>query len=64
MYRLCAIHHVAKHEVESGWKSGYYAAILGGKEDGGLWSTNTAKHFASSLRQPSHAGKLICFGEW
>ena len=51
MYRLCAIHHVAKHEVESGWKSGYYAAILGGKEDGGLWNTNTAKHFASSLRQ-------------
>ena len=49
MYRLYAIHHVTKHEVESGWKSGYYAAILGGKEDRGLWSANTTKHFASSL---------------
>ena len=28
-----AIPHVTKHETESGWKSGYYGAILSGKED-------------------------------
>ena len=51
MYRLYVIHHVTKREAESGRESRYYAAILGGKEDRGLWSANTTKHFASSLRR-------------
>ena len=37
--------------MESGRKSGYYAAILSGKEDRDLWSLNTAKHFVSLLCQ-------------
>ena len=51
MYRLYAIHHITKCEVESGPESRYYAAILGSKEDCGLWNANTTKHFASSLRR-------------
>ena len=46
-----AIPNVTKCETDSGQKSGYYVAILSGKEDHGLWSLSTAKHFASSLRQ-------------
>ena len=39
--------------------SGYYTAILSGKEDHGLWSS-TAKHFAiSPCASTRHAGKLI-----
>ena len=37
--------------MDSGQKSGYYAAILSGREDRGLWSVSTAKQFASSLCQ-------------
>ena len=51
LYRPYAIPHVTKHITDSGQKSGYYAAILSGKEDRILWSVSTAKHFASSLRQ-------------
>ena len=32
-YRPYAIPHVTKREMDSGWKSGYYPAILSGKED-------------------------------
>ena len=32
-------------------KSGYCTTILRGKEDRGLWSISTVKHFASSLHQ-------------
>ena len=31
-----AIPHVTKRETDSGRKSGYYAAILSGKEDRGI----------------------------
>ena len=51
-YRPYAIPHITKRETDTGQTSGYYAAILSSKEDGGLWSVSTlAKHFASSLRQ-------------
>ena len=43
--------HVIKRETDSGRKSGYYAAILSGKEDHGIWRLSTAEHFASSQRQ-------------
>ena len=36
LYRPYAIPHVTKHETDSGWKFGYYAAILCGKEDRGI----------------------------
>ena len=36
-YRPYAIPHVTKRETDSGRKSGYYAAILSGKEDRGIW---------------------------
>jgi len=45
--RPYAIPHVTKRKMDSGRKSGYYAAIL----SHGLWSVSTAKQFASSLRQ-------------
>ena len=35
-YRPYAIPQVTKRETDSGQKSGYYAAILSGKEDHGL----------------------------
>ena len=47
--RPCAIPHVTKSKTNSEWKSGYYVAILSGKEERGLWRLSTAKHFASSL---------------
>ena len=50
-YRPYAIPHVTKRETDSGRKSGYYAAILSGKEDRGKGRLSTAKRFASSLRQ-------------
>ena len=50
-YRPYAILHVTKRETNSGRKSGYYAAILSGKEDCGIWRLSTTKHFASSQYQ-------------
>ena len=35
--------------MDSGQKSGYYAAILSGKNDHGLWSLSTVEQFASSF---------------
>ena len=35
--RPYAIPHVTKRETDSGQKSGYYTAILSGKEDRGIW---------------------------
>ena len=39
--------HVTKHETDSGWKAGYCATILSGKNDHGLWSVSIAKSFVS-----------------
>ena len=64
MYRLYVIHHVTKREVESGWKSRYYAAILGGKEDRGLWIECKYNKALCKFTVSSHVGKLIHFGEW
>ena len=50
-HRPYAIPNITKHKMDSGRKSGYYTAILSGKEDHGLWRLCTAKHFAGSLRQ-------------
>ena len=48
----------AKGYIHSGQKSGYYTAILSGKNDRGLWSVSTAEQFAnSSLRRK---GFYIC----
>ena len=49
LMQLMSIPHVTKCETDSGQKSGYYAAILSGKNDGGLWSVSAAEQFASSL---------------
>ena len=51
VYRPYAIPHVTKCKTDSGRKSGYYTAILSGKEDRSLWSLSIVKHFARSLRQ-------------
>ena len=50
-YRPYAIPYVTKRKTNSGRKSGYYAAILSGKEERGIWRLSTAKHFGSLLRQ-------------
>ena len=49
--RSYALPHITKHKTDTGQKSGYYATIFSGKEDHGLCSISTVKHFASSLRQ-------------
>ena len=52
-YRPYAIPHVTKRKTDSGRKSGYYAAILSGMEDHGIWHLSTTKHFVSSQYQRS-----------
>ena len=37
-YRPYAIPHVTKRKMDSGWKSGYYAAILSGKKGCGTYT--------------------------
>ena len=52
--RSYAIPHINTRKMDSGQKSGYYGAILSGKEDRAwsmVWSLSTAKHFVISLRQ-------------
>ena len=47
--------HITKREMDGGQKSRYYAAILSGKNDCGLWSL-------SSLRAPfSPAQEVILY---
>ena len=48
--RPYAIPHVTKCKTDSGWKSRYYATILSGKKDRGLWTLSTTKCFVSLLR--------------
>ena len=50
-HRPYAIPNATKHKTDSGRKSGYYTAILSGKEDRGIWHLSTTKHFVSSQRQ-------------
>ena len=59
MNRPYAIPHVTKRKTNSGRKSGYYAAILSGKEECGIWRLSTAKHFGSLLRQRGMQVSLI-----
>ena len=47
--KLMSSPHVTKCETDSGQKSGYYAAILSGKNDHGLWSLSTVEQYASSF---------------
>ena len=47
--QLTSSPRVTKHKTDSGRKSAYYAAILSGKNDCGLWSLSTAEQFASSF---------------
>ena len=47
--QLTSSPHVAERETDSGWKSGYYAAILSGKTDHGIWSLSTVEKFVSSF---------------
>ena len=51
MYGPYAIPHVTERKTDSGRKSGYYTAILSGKEDCGPLSVSTANHSVSSLDQ-------------
>ena len=46
---LTSLSHVTKCVTDSERKAGYYAAILSGKNDCGLWSLSTAEQFASSF---------------
>ena len=39
--------HITEHEMDSGRKAGYYAAILDGTNDHGLWSLSKLKQFVS-----------------
>ena len=48
---IIAIPRVTKRKTDSGRISGYYTAILSGKEDRHLWSVSAAKQFVSSLHQ-------------
>ena len=47
LMQLTSSPHVTKREMDGGQKSRYYAAILSGKNDCGLWSLSTAEQFAS-----------------
>ena len=47
--QLTSSPHVTKRETDGGRKSGYYDAILSGKNDRGLWSLSTAEQFGSSF---------------
>ena len=38
--------HITEHEMDSGRRAGYYAAILDGTNDHGLWSPSKLKQFA------------------
>ena len=49
LMQLMSSPHVTKRETDGGRKSGYYDAILSGKNDCGLWSLSTAEQFASSF---------------
>ena len=42
LVQLTSSPHVTKREMDGGQKSRYYAAILSGKNDRGLWSLSTA----------------------
>ena len=48
-YAIDVITHISKREIDGGRKFGYYAAILSGKNDSGLWSLSTAEQLASSF---------------
>ena len=54
-----AIPHVTKSKTDSGKKPSYYATIFSGKDDRGLWSVSTAKHFVSSLHQKGRQVSLF-----
>ena len=47
--QLTSSPHVTERETVGERKSGYYAAILSGKNDRGLRSLSTAEQFASSF---------------
>ena len=50
---------VIKHETDSGRKLAYYAAILSGKNDRGLWSLSTVEQFASSFLKTNFLHFLV-----
>ena len=54
-----AIPHVTKSKTDSGKKPSYYATIFSGKDDRGLWSVSTAKHFVRSLHQKGRQVSLF-----
>ena len=47
--QLMSSPRVTKHKTDSGRKLAYYATILSGKNDRGLWSLSTVEQFASSF---------------
>ena len=47
--KLTSSPRVTKREMDSGQKARYYAAILSGKNDSGLWSVSTVEQFVSSF---------------
>ena len=49
LMQLTSSPHVTKREADGGRKSGYYAAILSGKNDCSLWNLSTVEQFASSF---------------
>ena len=61
-YRPYAIPHITKRKTDSGWKSGYYAGILSGKED-----LSVERKYSEAIWELTAstrpAGKLIHFSE-
>ena len=49
LMQLTSLPHVTNVETNSGQKSGYFAAILSGKNDSCLWSVSTGEQFVSSF---------------
>ena len=49
LMKLTSLHHIAKRETDSGWKSRHYATFVSGKNDCSLWSLSMVELFASSF---------------
>ena len=62
--RSYAIPHINKRKMDSGQKSGYYSAILSGKEDR-AWSMELkySEALCDLTASTRHAGKFIYFDE-
>lgn len=49
LMQLISLSGVTKHDMNSGQKVRYYAAILSCENDSGLWSASTVEQFVNSF---------------